>query len=186
MNDDGIQVDAQNFVTNLLIEEETVGKVTAVPDFSTASRNRNQNRKPVGSPDQDDDDDDEDEVEETLKSPNKIRKVVRNNKSKGVTAFNKNIKTKSRISLHRNSKSAPVDDDDDDDDGDKFDNLMEEEEEEDREGLIELDGEEEAAFANLGMLCMVASLLLTLSMNYYLLLLYMVTTRSQRYLRRGR
>ena len=167
MNDDGIQVDAQNFVTNLLIEEETVGKVTAVPDFSTASRNRNQNRKPVGSPDQDDDDDDEDEVEETLKSPNKIRKVVRNNKSKGVTAFNKNIKTKSRISLHRNSKSAPVDDDDDDDDGDKFDNLMEEEEEEDREGLIELDGEEEAAFANLGMLCMVASLLLTLSMNYY-------------------
>jgi hypothetical protein len=161
MNDDGIQVNAQNFVTNLLIEEETVGKVTAVPDFSTASRNRNQNRKPVGSPDQDDDD--EDEVEETLKSPNKIRKVVRNNKSKGVTALNKNIKTKSRITLHRNSKSAPVDDD-----GDKFDNLMEdEEEEEDREGLIELDGEDEAAFANLGMLCMVASLLLTLSMNYY-------------------
>ena len=165
MNDDGIQVDAQNFVTNLLIEEETVGKVTAVPDFSTASRNRNQNRKPVGSPDQDDDD--EDEVEETLKSPNKIRKVVRNNKSKGVTALNKNIKTKSRITLHRNSKSAPVvDDDDDDDDGDKFDNLMEDEEE-DRDGLIELDGEEEAAFANLGMLCLVASLLLTLSMNYY-------------------
>lgn len=165
MNDDGIQVDAQNFVTNLLIEEETVGKITAVPDFSTASRNRNQNRKPVGSPDQDDDDD-EDEVEETLKSPNKIRKVVRNNKSKGVTALNKNIKTKSRITLHRNSKSAPVDDDDD---GDKFDNLMEDEdeEEEDRDGLIELDGEEEAAFANLGMLCMVASLLLTLSMNYY-------------------
>lgn len=165
MNDDGIQVNAQNFVTNLLIEEETVGKVTAVPDFSTASRNRNQNRKPVGSPDQDDDD--EDEVEETLKSPNKIRKVVRNNKSKGLTALNKNIKTKSRITLHRNSKSAPVDDDDDD--GDKFDNLMEdeEEEEEDREGLIELDGEDEAAFANLGMLCMVASLLLTLSMNYY-------------------
>jgi len=165
MNDDGIQVNAQNFVTNLLIEEETVGKVTAVPDFSTASRNRNQNRKPVGSPDQDDDD--EDEVEETLKSPNKIRKVVRNNK-KGVTALNKNIKTKSRITLHRNSKSAPVDDDDDD--GDKFDNLMEdeeEEEEEDREGLIELDGEDEAALANLGMLCMVASLLLTLSMNYY-------------------
>jgi hypothetical protein len=164
MYDDGLQVDAQNFVTNLLIEEETVGKVTAVPDFSTASRNRNQNRKPVGSPDQDDDDDDDDEheVEEALKSPTKIRKVVRNNKSKGVMALNKNIKTKSRINLHRNSKSVPVNDDDDEeeeDGGDKFDTLMEDEEEdedeEDREGLIELDGEEEAAFANLGMLYMV-------------------------------
>jgi len=142
-------------VTNLLIEEETVGKVTAVPDFSTAaSRNRNQSRKqPVGSPDQDDvddEDDDDEAVEEELKSPTKIRKVVRsNNKGKGATS-NKIIKTKSsRITLHRNSKSAPVEDDG----GDKFDDLMEDEEDEDeeREGLIELDGEEEAAFANLGM-----------------------------------
>ena len=147
-------------MTNLLIEEETVGKVTAVPDFSTASRNRNQSRKqPIGSPDQDDvddddddDDDDDEAVEEELKSPTKIRKVVRsNNKGKGATS-NKIIKTKSsRITLHRNSKSAPVEDDG----GDKFDDLMEDEEEEEddeeREGLIELDGEEEAAFANLGM-----------------------------------
>jgi len=138
-------------VTNLLIEEETVGKVTAVPDFSTAAgaRSRIQSRQPVTacSPGQDED------FEEDLKSPTKIRKVVRNSKGKG-TALNKAIKTKSRITLHRSSKSATVDEEVEDEDGGKFDDLMEheeEEEEEDREGLIELDGEEEAAFANLGM-----------------------------------
>jgi len=133
-----------------------VGKVTAVPEFSTTARLRNQrngrHQVQAGSPDQEQEEDEDDDGDDEGKSPMKIRKVVRNNSKgvdKGIIAVNKKTKAKSRITLHRRSKSTHDDEDVEDDEGDDL-MVHDEDEEGNSEGLIELDGEEEAAFANLG------------------------------------
>ena len=136
-----------------MIEEEAVGKESSVQGF-------HQNHNHKSSTNQNDEeyqnDVDEQDVEqasnnapqEEVKSPSKVRRVMRinavgNKKQQHVTkqkTTSAAITVKDRVT--RSSKRVSSDDDAEDEEDD--------DENEDAE-LIEFDGEEEAAFANLGL-----------------------------------
>jgi len=130
------KVDAQNFVTNLMIEEEAVGQVSAVPTVK-GSRSRNSNAAGSNGGSSSNSKGSSSGVADTgagavagheeLKSPSsKIRRL------------------RQRQHASSSAGASPGEEEEEEEE-------MEEEEGQEGGGLVELDGEEEAAFANLGL-----------------------------------
>lgn len=95
-------MDAQNFVTNLMMEEEAVGKVSSVPSYSRQERLQQ-------AMDQDEEEEEEGEGEgegqegegeEEEKSPSKLQKVAAGKRRSSRTAAAK--KTSAGISQTNN------------------------------------------------------------------------------------
>lgn len=110
--------DAQNFVTNLMLEEEAVGKVTTMPSFSRVERqweNISEEEEDEGEQDKDEDEDEEGygrgEAEE--KSGGRGRRQVSSSTS---VAIHKGRRGPSRSTKRKVEKEEEEEDDDEDED----------------------------------------------------------------------